>query len=55
MAGKFSQAAQDGQHQPPMRRCGIRPSVFQAAQSGFPLGNRGNDVEQIAGRTGEPV
>ena len=35
-----------------MRRCGIRPRVFQAAQSGFPLGNRGNDVEQIAGRTG---
>src|SRR5262249_39848160 len=45
LALKFGQATENCQHQPAVRRGGIRPSVFQAAETSFTLANRGQNVQ----------
>src|SRR5215469_15087824 len=44
LALKLGQATENREHQPAVRRCGIGPSVSQAAETGFMLANRGQDV-----------
>src|SRR5262245_63361236 len=46
---ELGQTSENREHQPAMRCGGIRPTVLQAAEAGFTLGNGGHDVEQIAG------
>jgi hypothetical protein len=48
LALEFSQATENREHQPAVRRSGIRPSVFQTAEVGIMLANRGQYVEQVA-------
>ena len=52
---KFREAAQYGQHQPPVRRGCVRPCVSQRAKSSSSLCYRVDYVEEIARRPGESV
>ena len=46
---ELSQATEHREHESAVRRGGVCPCVFQAAETSFPLGNGGHNIEQIAG------
>jgi hypothetical protein len=52
---ELSQAAQDGQHQPTVRRGGIGPDIRQRFEARATLADLVQRVEQIPGRPGQPV
>jgi hypothetical protein len=45
LALEFGQATENREHQSAVWRCGVRPSIFQAAEAGFTLANRGQNVQ----------
>jgi len=45
LALELSQATENREHQPAVRRRGVCPDVFQAAEASFPLANRGQNVQ----------
>jgi hypothetical protein len=52
---KFSQAAQDRQHQPAVWSRGIGPGIGQRLEAGASLGDLIQGVEQVPRRSGQPV
>lgn len=46
---EFRQAAEDGEHQPAVRRCGVGPAVTEGAEPGTLLGDGRQRVEQVPG------
>jgi hypothetical protein len=55
LALELGEAAENGQHQAAVRRGGVGPCVAERAEAGFLLGDRGERVQQVAGRAGEAV
>jgi hypothetical protein len=52
---ELGQTAQDGEHQPAVRRGGIGPAVVQALERRTLVADLMQDVEQIAGRARQPI
>src|SRR5262249_28780448 len=52
---ELRQTAQDGEHQPAVRRGGIGPAVMQALERRALVADLMQDVEQIAGRARQPI
>jgi hypothetical protein len=55
LALEIRKSTQDGQHQAPMRSRGVRPCVGQRFEAGAGLGNRVENIEQVARGPSEPI
>src|SRR5215472_12358846 len=55
LALKLGQATENREHQPAVRRCGIGPGVFEAAEVCFTLADCGQHIKQVACRACQPV
>ena len=55
LALELGKAAEHGQHQAPVRRRGVRPCVAERAETGSGLRYRVEDVQEVAGRSRQPV
>ena len=47
--------AEHGHHQAPVRRGGVGPCVAKRTEAGLAVGDRGEDVQQVAGRARQAV
>src|SRR5262245_27453920 len=43
---ELGQATENREHQPSVRRCGIRPGILETAEAGFTLADGGQYIEQ---------
>src|SRR5258705_5218294 len=52
---ELSEPAEDGEHQPAMSRCRVRPYISQRLEAGATLGDLIQGVEQVTRRSSQPV
>jgi hypothetical protein len=52
---ELREAAEHDQHQAAVRRCGVGPCIAERAETGFPIGDRRERVQQIARRARQQV